>query len=335
VDCSFPQQRVVLAGRPSSEHFGLVRKLKRSGFLVAWIELGAGDRIILLDGGRSPEILPLKRLVEDSEDDSDGDRARLGPDSPPGNLLNSLGMNMLTVPDGLFPTGTGEIGVIHRLRIADFPVTNEQWRRFELEEGYDGAADCPGIDAYSVYDGTYLQSLRQNRAGFADASHPVVCISWHNAVKFAAWLTRMERYLGVITRQFEYRLPTELEWEYCCRAGMRSRYWYGDQADASLMNYLELIGHPTLRGARPNPWGLYDCHGNTFEWCANESGAPLKDVVSEPTAAGNRANRGGSWASVAESCTSEYRHWNQPLSCHNRLGFRLVLAPASDKAQRQ
>ena len=245
------------------------------------------------------------------------------PIAPPANCL---ALAFARVPGGLHVASGGRVRLLPPSFVADFPVTNAQWAEFIRMSGYDGEPDCPGIDAYRVYDGRYLAAYRSGRPGFSDPDRPVVCVSWFNARALARWLTAHERAAGRIDAQWEYALPTEVEWEHRALAGADSRYWYGPAPDPMKMNFDVPDGHPNRRGVFPaNPWGLFDVHGNVFEWCDNLASPGLENRPSGDIEPGYRSNRGGSWASPAESCAATYRHWNAPESCHNRLGIRLVL----------
>jgi len=180
----------------------------------------------------------------------------------------------------------------------------------------------------------------------------VVGISWEDALAYCEWLSEL-------TGQ-QYRLPTEAQWEYACRAGTETRWsvgdderqldeyaWYAANADEKL--------HAVAR-KRPNPWGLFDMHGNVWEWCADwyapdyyaqltsalqqsasgtrrtSNGAAVNpgsfrvaasESPSGPASGSYRVVRGGSWHSAAGRCRSAFRPGLKPSTRHYRLGFRL------------
>ena len=128
-----------------------------------------------------------------------------------------------------------------------------------------------------------------------------------------------------------YRLPTEAEWEYACQAGSKGAYCFGD--DRSELKkyawYYENSGgttHP-VGAKKANAWGLYDMHGNVWEWCWDWYGkyptSPQKNP-SGPPAGSYRVLRGGSWSIPAGYCRSAYRDWNDPSNRRYDLGFRVA-----------
>ena len=131
----------------------------------------------------------------------------------------------------------------------------------------------------------------------------------------------------------KYRLPSEAEWEYACRAGTQTRYSFGD--DESKLNeyawYAENSGSKThpIGQKKPNSWGLYDMHGNVWEWVQdnwheNYNGAPSNGSVWEDEDSSDRVSRGGSWYCNTEFCRSAGRFRREPESRFSNLGFRLL-----------
>jgi formylglycine-generating enzyme required for sulfatase activity len=166
---------------------------------------------------------------------------------------------------------------------------------------------------------------------------PVTRISWFDCIKFIKRLNK----LG----QGTYRLPTEAEWEYAARAGTSTAYSWGDTIDCEkamygnnhLKNnecqlYIRSIGLQTDQPApvktyTPNSWGLYDMHGNVWEWCMDWYGDYGIKPVIEPKgpAAGNmRIRRGGSWFKYGHSCRSANRSFGHPATRYQTTGLRLV-----------
>ena len=160
-------------------------------------------------------------------------------------------------------------------------------------------------------------------------------VSWHDAVAYCGQRTQQERTAGTLPEGYEYRLPTEAQWEYACRAGTTTRFSFGN-SDSDLGQYGWYAGisgsqtHPVGQKL-PNAWGLYDMHGNMWEWCADRywSGYP-GGSVSDPagsTVGQYQVLRGGSWKGIPRGCRSAYRYGEYPSYTYNFLGFRVALVP--------
>jgi len=164
-----------------------------------------------------------------------------------------------------------------------------------------------------------------------NANNPAVYVSWEDARKFIKRLNQKEG-----TRK--YRLPTEAEWEYACRAGSTMRFCFGG-SDSQLGNYAWYYKNARDVGdkyahavgtKRSNAWGLYDMHGNVWEWCQDWYGDYPPGSVTNPTgptSGSNRVLRGGSWNNSAGYCRSANRFWYEPGPRNNHLGFRLAFSP--------
>ena len=153
-----------------------------------------------------------------------------------------------------------------------------------------------------------------------DSDYPAVYVSWNDARKFMWELNR--------TAGSElYRLPTEAEWEYACRAGTATRWSFGD--DERLLNVWNVGKEHTHKVGikEPNPWGLYDMHGNVWEWCQDWYGEYSSDAQVNPTgpASGvDRVQRGGHSGNYARPARSAFRTSRPPSYRGIDLGFRLV-----------
>ena len=191
---------------------------------------------------------------------------------------------------------------------------------------------------YEVTQSEYERLMGTNPSWFkGNPRRPVEQVSWQEAVFFCAILTDRERAAGRLSGSFAYRLPTEAEFEYACRAGTTTRFSHGDD-----LNYEQLgqfawydanagaTSHPAGE-KQPNSFGLYDMHGNVWEWCLDwYSPFYAGGTVTAPTgpATGRaRVFRGGGWDYLASTCRSAYRNNVAQTRRLNYVGFRLVLAP--------
>ncbi len=170
---------------------------------------------------------------------------------------------------------------------------------------------------------------------------PVVNVDWHMAREFCSKLTERERNAGRLPDAWEYTLPTEAQWEYACRAGTTTRYsfgdevpklpeyaWFEDNANDVGETYAHRVGQK-----KPNPWGLFDMHGNVFELCRDEFSKTLPGGIDPIYRSENPHSdvgivfRGGSWYSFEFKCRSAARTNNGALRLSSYLGFRVALVP--------
>ncbi len=197
------------------------------------------------------------------------------------------------------------------------------------------------IGAHEVTQAEYQMVMGSNPSIFTgDTNRPVEMVSWVNAVSYCTTLTTTERMAGKIPEGWSYRLPTEAEWEYCCRAGARTtRFAYGDDlTSASLMNYAWIAQnsggttHP-VEQKLANAWGLMDMHGNLWEWCLdydseNLPGGSVTDPRG-PLTGSFRVIKGGGWSSQqgAGFLRSARRIGQGTNNGRDYIGFRVVLSP--------
>jgi formylglycine-generating enzyme required for sulfatase activity len=157
--------------------------------------------------------------------------------------------------------------------------------------------------------------------------YPVYYVSWDDCQEF------IDR-LNDIDPSHTYRLPTEAEWEYACRAGTTTRFYWGDSDSESTMGrycwYTENSNSSThpVASKEPNAWGLHDMSGNVWEWCQDRYTSDYDDCPTNGSAytssGSNRVNRGGSWFSNASDCRSANRYSFSPGSGYFLLGFRVA-----------
>lgn len=276
-------------------------------------------------------------------------------------VTNSLGMKLSFVPAGMFMMGSdsSEIGrrqdegpqqaqwIGEAFFLGIHEVTVGQFRKFVEDSGFKSDAEKDGKGGWT-FDPTTGQLEQKPACDWRDPGfpqeddHPVVNVSWNDAMAFCAWLSLREG--------LPYRLPTEREWEYACRAGTTTPFWSGDRnslagaanlADASLQRKYPMAswsaswddGHAYTAPVgryRPNDFGLYDMHGNVWEWLADgyDGGYPATDSASSRTprqpAFQGRVLRGGSWYNWIEDARSASRDWDTPDYRNFDTGFRIA-----------
>lgn len=188
-------------------------------------------------------------------------------------LTNSIGMEFKPIPAGTFTMGEGDTA--HQVTLK---------KSFEM-----------GV--FEVTQEQYEKVMGKNPSKFKGANNPVEQVSWNDAVEFCRKLSelREENTAGHV-----YRLPTEAEWEYACRSGTSTSYSFGN--DKSELGeyawYKDNSGEKThpVGKKKPNAWGLYDMHGNVFEWCQDYYGQPSTDPATDPMgpkSGSDRVFRGG------------------------------------------
>ena len=236
-------------------------------------------------------------------------------------ITNSIGMKLRLIPAGEFMMGSPEDGMApqHKVRITKsfyvgvYEVTQAEYEKLmgenpsRFSKGGGGAEEVSGEDT---------------------SSHPVENVRWEDAVAFCERLSAEEGKT--------YRLPTEAEWEYACRAGSTTRYSFGDDEE-SLGEYVWHTGNSddkphSVGKKKPNAWGLHDMHGNVWEWCADWYGLYASEEVSDPSGpetGTSRVSRGGCWGSAAETCRAAFRIGSEPWNRDDDLGFRVAAVPSS------
>ena len=180
---------------------------------------------------------------------------------------------------------------------------------------------------YPITQALWQTIMGNNPSHFKGENHPVDQVSWEDVQEFIANLN--ER-----TGENLYRLPTEAEWEYACRSGSSGTYSFGDDEKllgehAWFNNNSEQKTHP-VGEKKPNAWGLYDMHGNVWEWCQDWHGDYPQGSVTDPvglSSGARRVFRGGSWFYGAGYCRSAIRFRCAPGYGYIILGFRLAASP--------
>ncbi|MEX0321474.1 MAG: SUMF1/EgtB/PvdO family nonheme iron enzyme [Puniceicoccaceae bacterium] len=217
--------------------------------------------------------------------------------------------------------------------LGKYEVTVGSFGKFVSETGYRTDAE-KGDGMYILEGGKGEKKSGRNwKNVFAEnKENPVVGASWNDAMAFCKWLTERERAAGRLPESMSYTLPTEAQWEYACRAGTKGRFYTGNN-DSDLDKagwYNSNAGskaHPVGQKS-PNAWGLYDMHGNVWEWCSDRYGDYPSGSVTNPmgpSSGAYRVTRGGSWNYYALHCRSAIRSWGSPGYSNFNLGFRLAL----------
>jgi formylglycine-generating enzyme required for sulfatase activity len=211
------------------------------------------------------------------------------------------------------------------------------------------------IGKFLVTQAGYLAVIGTNPSYFAAANGysdnpelPVERVVWFDATNYCGLRTVQERTDGQIPLNYAYRLPTESEWEYACRAGTTTAFYLGSKLSSGEANFNGQYGYDAELGSifnptgtyfqettpvgnyLPNQWGLYDIIGNVWEWCQDWYGNyPSGDVTDPqgPEAGLDRVVRGGSWFQTAQSCRAAQRGYEYLYSTNFDTGFRVILAP--------
>jgi formylglycine-generating enzyme required for sulfatase activity len=233
------------------------------------------------------------------------------------DLGNGVTLEMVSIPVGTFQMGS---------------PTTEKGRRDEELPQHSVNVSAFSMGQYAVTQTQYESVMGQNPSNFKGAKRPVERVLWDDAQKFCEKLSRKTGRT--------YRLPSEAEWEYACRAGTTTPFHFGETLIRALANYNttdvyqlepkeEYRGHTTDVGIFPaNAFGLYDMHGNVWEWCEdvwhkNYEGAP-KDGSAWVSDDDARVLRGGAWLYNPMYCRSASRSWSIQKSSDYNYGFRVV-----------
>lgn len=237
---------------------------------------------------------------------------------------------MVVVPAGRFLMGSPpdepervdnegprhEVTITKPFAIGRFAVTFEEWDMAQADKDWQSV--------------TGLAPRKPKHQGRGRVDRPVVDVSWNDAKAYTKWLSHKTGK--------DYRLPSEAEWEYSCRAGTTTPFWWGETITPEQANYNgnfpyaggekgEYRGKTLpVKSFDPNPWGLYQVHGNVWEWCEDDrrsygSSDPVADPVGSLDSA-QRALRGGSWLSGARYVRAADRGAVARDYRDNRFGFR-------------
>ena len=237
------------------------------------------------------------------------------------DLGDGVSLTLMLIPAGDFMMGSAADDEQansserpqHRVLLTPFllgvtPVTQAQWR---VVAGYDPVESDVKMDA--------------DPSNFKGDDRPVERVNWYQATEFCQ---RLSKRTGK-----HFHLPSEAQWEYACRAGTETAYHVGPQLTRELAKYDSRDGTVPVRSYPPNRWGLYDMHGNVWEWCADHWHENYENAPTDGSAwvkGGDsflRILRGGSWNYLPGSCRSAFRDGGTPDNASYYLGFRVVCSP--------
>lgn len=233
----------------------------------------------------------------------------------PEDLGNEIVLEMVYIPGGTFMMGS---------------PNDEQGVNYQQSHQHQVTLPAFFAGKYPIVQAQWEAVMGNNLSHFQDEKRPVESVSWNDAVEFC---NKLSQKTGR-----KYRLLSDAEWEYACRAGTTTPFHFGETITPDLVNYngkfpyanapkgLRRAGTTDVGIFPPNAFGLYDMHGNVFEWCSGglEDYEGIADdgcfLVNDP-----RVQRGGSWRSLAVLCRSASRNWVSAGNCNSLVGFRVAL----------
>ena len=313
--------------------YSLELKLAYTGTLYSSTD---GVNWTRVEGASNPYYVPIedaKKLFFCSKDELDQPPV-------PGDDFNTplsggvdLGMNWIEPGTFMMGSPEGELGADGDEILHQVTLTSGYW-----------------LGKYEVTQAQYEAVMGENPSRFKGADLPVENVSWEDAMAFCEKLTAQERAEGRLSEAYEYTLPTEAQWEYACRAGTTTAFNNGTNIETEDEIYgkcpnLDEVGwykynsddtHPAGQ-KKPNAWGLYDMHGNVWEWCLDRKSSYPTEAVTDPVGEGTddyRALRGGSYdyyRCEAKDCRSAARRTGSTSMTSSDLGFRVALVRTGSK----
>jgi formylglycine-generating enzyme required for sulfatase activity len=354
--------------KPSLKHgvftyalLAAVRDLNERGRAVTW------DHLVAEVKDRVPELNPDQFPVSSAN----VPRIELGRVKRRG-FPETIGVKMVTIPSGSFWMGTTDeqleqilklfpgtkreqfadeqpahrVEITRKFELSAHEITVGQFRKFVDDTGYRTEAEKDGKGGYG-FDQAKGEFRQDPKYTWRDPDfpqgkeHPVVNVSYNDALAFCSWLSRKDGRT--------YRLPTEAEWEYACRAGRETLYSNGDDPEglAQIGNVADarakakFADWPTIAADdghvftapvgqyQPNGFGLFDMTGNVWEWCLDyyHEAYYKESPPSDPRGPGEatlRVSRGGGWDYSGRNCRSAYRDRCTPVYRSSNLGFRVA-----------
>ena len=239
----------------------------------------------------------------------------------PKEIANSIGIKLVLIPKGTFTMGSP--------KTEEGRFANETEHQVTISKDYYLGVTEVTQGQYEKVMGINPSYFQGNKIRGSSSNHPVEVVSWEDAVEFCKKLAVLpeEQKAGRV-----YRLPTEAEWEYACRAGSKTAYSFGESSK-SLGDYAWFGNsngqtHP-VGEKKANAWGLFDMHGNVWEWCSDWYDEYPTGAVSDPVGpreGTGRVPRGGSWNTGAAHCRTADRSRPGPSGRFYSHGFRVALS---------
>jgi formylglycine-generating enzyme required for sulfatase activity len=275
--------------------------------------------------------------------------------------LETLDLNMKWIEPGDFVMGSPEdeagrkdnesahqVTLTRGYWLAVFEIRHRDWEKFRDATGYQSEAERQTLGYGTwVFDAEKAEILQSPSANWTNIhalgpDHPVQALSWNDVMAFCEWLTTTEREAGRLDESQKYTLPTEAQWEFACRergkvltpfyfgatleshqANFNGHQPYGTDRRGEFLNKtLEVGSYP------PNALGIYDMHGNTFEWCRDGYQPHDSSAVTDPEGdpeSDRRIYKGGSWLDVGIYCRAAFRGNTIPTDRSDHLGARIAL----------
>jgi formylglycine-generating enzyme required for sulfatase activity len=240
----------------------------------------------------------VRRDVQEKTEETNSELSEI---LPAGSLLQvmlpgEVEMTFCFCPPGDFRMGLKPVKISRGFWIGQVPVTQAQ----------------------------YEAIVGNNPSHFQGDDFPVESVSWLDAQKYIKSLKAALKDTG-----HQFILPTEAQWEYACRAGTTTEFWCGSTLTTKQGNFDNALQRTSaVRSYAPNPWGLYDTHGNVWEWCSDWFDIDVdggKDPTG-PASGDRRVHRGGAWFNVPAQCRSGVRRHNAPEIHFSSVGFRIAIA---------
>jgi formylglycine-generating enzyme required for sulfatase activity len=252
----------------------------------------------------------------------------------PVEITNSIEMRLRLIPPGEYLMGASpdddqaepDERPQHRVRLTRpyylgvAEVTNAHLRKIVAATGYRTEVEVDGKGAWHISGPARDPSLTWRNLAEMGANLPVTCVTWKDAEAFCQWLSDREGRT--------YRLPTDAEWEYACRAGTTTIYYFGNEPDYARAN-VTFGGQLTSLGSRaPNPFGLHDMHGNAHERILDGgriyTSEPITDPLGPTDPESPRVTRGGAHTSQWQNARASHRYFNPLEYTNEAMGFRVA-----------